>query len=150
MKQVDLTFRSELRAPQDRVWAWITSVEGISRELWPLLKMTAPRNVRSIQDIPMKPGRPLFRTWVLLFGLLPIDRSDLTLLQLEEGRKFVEQSPMLSMSLWRHERTLEAAGERTILTDKLTFKPRLIRTLTAWFIQTVFTHRHAVLRKQFS
>jgi ligand-binding SRPBCC domain-containing protein len=150
VKQVDLTFRSELRAPQDRVWAWITSVEGISRELWPLLRMTAPRNVRNIQDIPIEPGRPLFRSWVLLFGLLPIDRSDLTLLRLEQGRKFVEQSPMLSMRLWRHERTLEPSGERTTLTDKLTFEPRLATTLTRWFIATVFAHRHAVLRRQFS
>lgn len=150
MSQVELTFRSELRAPRERVWRWMTSVEGIARELSPLLKMTTPRNVQNLRDVPIEPGKPLFRSWVLLFGVLPIDRSDLTLLQLDEGRGFVEQSPLLSMSLWRHERTLEADGERTILTDRLTFRPRLATALTRWFIRTVFTHRHAVLRRQFA
>ena len=146
---VDLIFHSELRASRDRVWAWITSVEGISRELWPILKMTAPRNARSIQDVLIEPGKPLFRSWILLFGVLPVDRSDLTLLQLEEGTGFVEESPMLSMSLWRHERSLATNGEGTILKDMLTFKPRLATPLMKWFIQTVFTHRHVVLRRQF-
>ncbi|TMB59565.1 MAG: hypothetical protein E6J56_00050 [Deltaproteobacteria bacterium] len=85
-------------------------MEGISRELWPILRMTAPRGVKSIGDVPIEPGNPLFRSWILLFGLIPIDRSDLTLLSLDVGQRFVEQSPMLSMSLWRHVRTLEAAA----------------------------------------
>jgi ligand-binding SRPBCC domain-containing protein len=150
MSQVELTFRSELRAPRERVWAWITSVEGISRELWPILRMTAPRDVTNIQDVSTEPGKPLFRSWVFLFGILPIDRSDLTLIQFEDGRRFVEQSPMLSMALWRHERTLEADGERTTLTDEVTFKPRVATTMTRWFIGVVFAHRHAVLRRHFS
>ena len=144
---VELVFRSALSAPPDRVWAWITSAEGISRELWPVMKMTMPRNVTNIADVRIEPGKPLFRSWVLLFGVLPIDRSDLTLLSLERGTGFVEQSPMLSMSLWRHERTITTEGAQTILTDRLTFRPRIVRAVTAWFIRTVFTHRHAVLRK---
>jgi hypothetical protein len=38
-----------------------------------------------------------------------VDRSDLTFLELEPGRRFLEQSPMLSMKLWRHERIVEPA-----------------------------------------
>jgi len=149
MSDVELTFRSELSAPRDRVWAWVASVEGISRELWPILRMTAPRGVKHIGDVPIEPGKPLFRSWVLLFGIVPIDRSDLTLLRLDEGSGFVEQSPMLSMSLWRHVRTLETDGERTVLTDRLTFRPRMATAVTRWFIATVFRHRHAVLRRHF-
>ena len=149
MSQVELTFRSELSAPRDRVWAWVTSMEGISRELWPILRMTAPHGVKSIGDVPIEPGNPLFRSWILLFGIIPIDRSDLTLLSLDVGQRFVEQSPLLSMSLWRHVRTLEAAGERTVLTDQLTFRPRTATALIRWFIETVFSHRHAVLRRHF-
>jgi ligand-binding SRPBCC domain-containing protein len=147
--EIELTFRSELHAPRDQMWAWIASVEGISRELWPVLKMTVPASIKNITDVHITPGQPLFRSWVLLFGVLPIDRSDLTLLHLEAGRGFVEQSPMISMALWRHERTLEERDGRTILTDHLTFQPRLAKTLTRWFIRTVFTHRHNVLRRQF-
>jgi hypothetical protein len=67
-----------------------------------------------------------------------------------DGTGFVEQSPILSMSLWRHERTLEAEGGAAILTDRLTFAPRFGRALGAWFIRTVFGHRHAVLRQAFA
>lgn len=147
MPTVQLTFRSALGAPPERVWRWITSVDGISRELWPLLKMTTPRGVADIRNVPLQSGRALFRSWVLLFGVVPIDRSELTLLSLDEGRGFVEQSPMLSMRLWRHERTVDAEGAGSRLTDVLTFEPRFATPLVAWFIRTVFTHRHAVLRK---
>jgi ligand-binding SRPBCC domain-containing protein len=150
VKPVELTFQSRLDAPRDRVWAWATSVEGISRELRPLLRMTTPPELRNLRDVRLEPGKPLFRSWILLFGFLPVDRSDLTLLELRDGTGFVEQSPMLSMSLWRHERTLEAEGDATILTDRLTFAPRFGRALGAWFIRTVFGHRHAVLRKAFA
>src|SRR5262245_13205700 len=135
MSRVQLTFRSELNAPPDRVWAWAASVEGISRELGPILKMTTPRGVRSIEDVAIEPGKPLFRSWVFLFNVLPIDRSDLTLLEITPGRGFVEESPMLSMRLWRHERTLVPAGSGTILTDTLTFEPRFGTALTRWFIR---------------
>jgi len=147
MGEAVLTFRSELAAPPERVWEWMTSFDGISRELSPILRMTAPRDVRTIGDARIEPGRPLFRSWVLLFGVLPIDRSDLTLLRLDPGRGFVEESPMLSMRLWRHERWLEAGVGGTVLTDRLTFRPRLAAPLVVWFIGRVFAHRHAVLRR---
>jgi ligand-binding SRPBCC domain-containing protein len=144
-----LTFTSTLAATPARVWDWASSVGGISRELWPLLRMTVPRHVKNLHDVRVEPGRPLFRSWVFLFGLLPIDRSDLTMLELRAGRGFVEESPMLSMHLWRHRRTLAADGAHTTLTDELTFEPRFAPPLVAWFIRTVFTHRHAVLRAHF-
>src|SRR5438067_106868 len=139
MSQVELTFRSELSAPRDRVWAWVTSMEGISRELWPILRMTAPRGVKSIGDVPIEPGNPLFRSWILLFGIIPIDRSDLTLLSLDVGKRFVEQSPMLSMSLWRHVRTLSstpkaggftaaaASADRAMRAGRVPHMPRWLR-----------------------
>jgi ligand-binding SRPBCC domain-containing protein len=147
--RIVLTFTSELGASRARVWEWITSVGGISRELWPILKMTVPANVKNIQDVHVEPGRPLFRSWVLLGGLLPIDRTDLTILELRAGAGFLEESPMLSMRLWRHERTLDGGGAHTTLTDKLTFEPRFTSPLVTWFIRTVFAHRHAVLRRHF-
>jgi len=149
MSRVELTFTSDLACPPDQVWSWITSMRGISQELAPILKMTAPQGVTDIADVKVEPGQRLFRSWVLLFGVLPIDRSDLTLLSLEPGKGFLEQSPMLSMRLWRHERQLEASGEGTLLTDRLTFEPRIATFVTRWFIRTVFNHRHRVLEEHF-
>jgi ligand-binding SRPBCC domain-containing protein len=147
MAAVTLTFSSDLAAQPDRVWRWMTSMEGISREMSPLMKMTAPSGVASLTDLHFEPGARLFRSWILLFGVLPIDRSDLTLVSLDPGEGFVEQSPMFSMKLWRHERRLEAVGGGTTLTDTLTFEPRFVTGLTRWFIRMVFEHRHAVLRR---
>ena len=145
---VSLRFESRLVAPPERVWAWITSIEGISAEMWPYLRMTIPGGVRSLADVHPEPGAPLFRSWVLLFGVLPIDYSDLTLLELDPGRGFLEQSPMGSMTLWRHERRIVPDSESGVVTlvDQLTFRPRLAKGLVRWFIRRVFTHRHRVLR----
>ncbi len=147
MARIELTFESTLSAPRERVWEWITSVDGFPREFWPLLRMTVPRHITNLRDLDVEPGKPLFHSWVLLFGLLPIDYWKLTLVRLEAGTGFLEQSPTLSMRLWRHERTLRDHAGGTILMDRLTFEPRLATPLIRWFIRTIFVHRHAVLRR---
>jgi len=146
---VELFFESRLHASTGAVWQWITSVRGISAEMWPYFRMTAPPGMRSLQDVTFQPGKPLFRSRVFLFGFLPIDYSDLTLLELTPSEGFVEQSPMASMRLWRHERRIRTNpdGPGVILTDRLTFEPRWARGVVAWFLGKVFQHRHAVLRR---
>jgi ligand-binding SRPBCC domain-containing protein len=149
---ISLRFESRLHAPREAVWQWITSVHGISAELRPYLRMSAPRGVRSLTDLAFEPGRRLFRSRVYLFGLLPIDRSDLTLLELAPRRGFLEQSPVWSMRLWRHERRLlDCPGDpgAVVLTDQLSFTPRWTPRLVGWFLRRVFEHRHAVLRTRF-
>jgi ligand-binding SRPBCC domain-containing protein len=143
---VVLTFTSDLAASPEEVWKWIISMDGILAEMSPIMKMTAPPSTTGLADIAITPGKRLFRSWVLLFGVLPIDRSDLTLLSLDPGKGFVEESPMLSMKLWRHERSLLPSGTGTTLTDKLTFEPRFLPRATVWFIRKVFDNRHRVLR----
>ena len=149
---ISLHFESRLKAPREQVWQWITSLRGISAELSPLLRMSAPRGVRGITDLDFQPGRRLFRSRVYLFRLLPIDRSDLTLLELDPGRGFLEQSPVWSMRLWRHERRiLDCADDpgTVRLIDRLSFTPRWTPRLAGWFLRRVFLHRHAVLRSTF-
>lgn len=143
-----LRFESELTASPERVWDWITSIRGISREMAPIMKMTVPKSVETLSEVNVELGKPLFRSWVLLFGVLPIDRSDLTLVRLDVGRGFLERSPMLSMKLWQHERTISIRGGKTVLTDELTFEPRFLSKFVEWMIRTIFTNRHAVLRRE--
>lgn len=145
-----MRFESRLRAPRERIWTWITSVEGISTEIWPIFRMTAPKGVRSLADVTLQPGVRIFRSHIFLFGVLPIDYSDMTLLELSPGMGFVEQSPMGSMKLWRHERHIAPCPrepDALLLVDQLTFQPRMAKRLVAWFIHRLFTHRHKVLRK---
>jgi ligand-binding SRPBCC domain-containing protein len=151
-KPIELVFQSSLHASAAVVWEWMTSMHGISAELWPFLRMTAPPGLRSIADLELHPGQPLFRSRIFLFGVLPIDSSALTLIEITPGEGFVEQSPMRSMRLWRHERRLSSlgsTGEVVMLTDRLTFDPKWGRSVVAWFINKTFRHRHAVLRRHF-
>jgi hypothetical protein len=111
--------------------------------------MTFPKGKASLLDFKVVPGKPLFRSRILLFGVLPIDRSDLTMLEVEHGH-FIEQSPMASMKLWRHERVIVPAGEGALVTDKLEFSPRFATPLVRLFIKHFFQHRHSVLRRVFS
>ena len=53
-------------------------MKGVSRELWPLLRMTYPDGAESLAEDPFVPGRALFRSKLLLFGAVPIDWSELT------------------------------------------------------------------------
>ena len=87
--------------------------------------------------------------WLLLFGLIPVDRSDLTLMEIEPGRRFLEQSPMLGMKLWRHERIIVPVSGGATVTDRLEFAPRFASGLVCWFVRLFFNHRHAVLRRRF-
>lgn len=147
-REVRLSFVSELGASPEKAWGWAVSVDGVSRELWPLLRMTAASNVHRLDDIAVEPGKRLFRSWIFLLGVVPLGYSDLTLLELDRGRRFLEESPMSSMRRWRHERTVVPAPGGCTLRDDLTFEPRIAPALTAWLIRTIFTHRHAVLRQE--
>jgi ligand-binding SRPBCC domain-containing protein len=144
--------QSVLAAPQETVWARVSTFEGINDELRPLMRMTAPARVRALDPSEVVLGERIFRSWVLLFGLIPIDYDDLTLIALEPGRGFHERSRMLSMRVWEHERTLEPAGDSaTRVSDRLSFEPRLPGSgpLLERFIRATFRHRHRRLRRRF-
>jgi ligand-binding SRPBCC domain-containing protein len=144
--------QSLLAAPPDAVWARVSTFEGINDELRPLMRMTAPARVRALDPSEVVLGERIFRSWVLLFGLIPIDYDDLTLIALEPGRGFHERSRMLSMRVWEHERMLEPAGDSTTrVTDRLSFEPRLpgAGPLLERFIRATFRHRHRRLRRRF-
>jgi len=149
---VELRFSSKLAAPPDQVWTAVVSVEGLRREMRPFLRMTIPRGVASLDSLEVMPGRRLFRSYLLAFGVIPFDYSDLTLIELRPGRGFLEQSPMGSMRLWRHERRIDPVASDpgcSVVTDRLTFTPRFAAPLAAWIVHRFFEHRHAVLRRHF-
>ncbi len=147
--QYTATYSSDVKAKPEQIWEWMTSLEGISREMSPIMRMTAPAGVTNLQDIAFEPGKPMFRSWFLLFKFLPFDFSDFALERLEVGSGFVEQSTMGSMRLWRHVRQIKASETGCVLTDELTYEPRFAGFLANWFVRLLFNHRHKQLRKQF-
>jgi ligand-binding SRPBCC domain-containing protein len=139
-------------APPEEVWARVTSVEGVNDELRPWLRMTVPRGWRgaTLDDLPL--GRRVGRSWVLLGGVVPVDYDDLTLVEVEPGRRFLERSPMGSMRSWQHERVVRPAGDGACeLTDRLRFEPRLPGTarLSRAIVERLFAHRHRRLLRRF-
>jgi ligand-binding SRPBCC domain-containing protein len=141
-----------LAASPDAIWARVSTFEGVNDELRPLMRMTAPARVRALDPSQVVLGERIFRSWVLLFGVIPIDYDDLTLIALDPGRGFHERSRMLSMRVWEHERTLDPAGDRaTRVSDRLSFEPRLPGSgpLLERIVRATFRHRHRRLRRRF-
>ncbi len=71
MGKIVRTFESRLSVTPEEAWNWMTSAKGISTELSPILKMTMPKALSRLSDVEFVPGRRLFRSWTLLFGVLP-------------------------------------------------------------------------------
>jgi ligand-binding SRPBCC domain-containing protein len=143
--QYHLTFSTHLAASPATVWDWMTSFAGISREMAPYLHMSKPSGVTDLRSVGFKPGQAMFRSWISLFHLIPFDYSDLTLISLEEGVGFVEQSPM---RIWRYSRQLRPAADGgCVLTDELTFDPRIAGWLSCRIVRAFFSHRHRMLAR---
>jgi len=148
---LSLTFASELDAPLATVWDAIGTMEGVNAELAPWLKMTAPPEASGFRIEVAPIGRPLFASWVLFGGLLPIDRHSFVLADVQAGHGFVESSTSWTERRWEHRRNLEPSGDGCLLVDRLTFTPRvsLSGPILARVIGAVFRHRHRRLRKRF-
>jgi hypothetical protein len=149
-RRAEFRIASTLRAEPAAVWERAMSAEGINAELGPLLRMTVPRGLESLDLHGLEPG-PLGRSWLLLFGLIPVDYDENGLERIEPGRGFLERSTMLSQRLWEHERTIEPESGGCLVTDRVAWEPRLplpgavARPLFAAF----FRHRHRRLRRRF-
>lgn len=146
--------QSSVGAPADAVWRRVVTPEGINDELHPVMTMSIPGSARgmTIDDIPV--GTPIGRAWLRLFGVLPFDYDDLVIAELQPGRAFHEESTMLSMRLWRHERSVTPDGATAVVRDRITFQLRaglrLATPLVAAGIGALFSHRHRRLQRHFA
>lgn len=148
----EIAVSSRLEAPAPAVWARVVTPAGVNDEMRPLLRMTVPRGSSGFQIESIEPGRCVGRSWILLFGAIPFDYDDLTLVRIDPGRGFLERSSMLSQRLWEHERTIEPDGEGAcLIADRVAWELRvpLPGALLAPLISAFFQHRHARLRRHF-
>jgi ligand-binding SRPBCC domain-containing protein len=145
------TISSRLAASAEQVWAHASTFAGVNRELWPPIRMTYPSEMGRLTPEAIPLGRRAFRSWILLFGFIPIEFDDFTLVELEPGRGFYEVSRLLTIQEWRHRRTIAPDGDACLVRDEIALVPRwrwLGRPLLAVYSQ-VFRLRHRRLRRLF-
>jgi ligand-binding SRPBCC domain-containing protein len=147
--------QSVVDAPAEAVWARIVTPEGINDELRPVMTMSLPRGGEefTVDNVPV--GVPIGRAWLRLFGVLPFDYDHLVIAELQPGQSFREESTMLSMSQWRHERSVAPDGAtKAVVHDRLTFQLRtglrLATPVVAAGIGALFSHRHRRLQRHFA
>jgi ligand-binding SRPBCC domain-containing protein len=138
------------RVPADarRVWAHARTMAGVNAELAPFVRMTVPKRARglAVDDAPL--GEVALRSVLLAFGVVPFDRHSLRLTAVVPGRGFQERSTSVLQRRWDHDRTLTPDGAGTVVTDRVTFVPRMGGAgLAAPLVRALFAHRHRRLRR---
>lgn len=167
MSTYTLCVTSTLQISKYQLWDKISCFKGVNSEFYPLLKMTSPdENIRITDDMISTDGKPLFRSILLLFGILPIEYDLLCICDVKKYRYFKERSSMLLMSEWNHDRFLidplndtnedQNLLERTcesemngnapyvMVKDAVSFKPRIpfLGPILKHIVMLLFTYRH--------
>lgn len=152
-KEWQFEHRTEIAAPAAEVWARVVTADGINDEMRPWMTMSLPRGAEGVTIDNLAVGTPIGRAWLRLFGVLPFDYDHLTITELEPGHRFREESTMLSMRRWVHDRTIESIGTGATVIDRVTIGPRLpmrlIGPVLVRVLRAFFGHRHRRLTRHF-
>jgi len=132
----------------------MSSMAGVNLELSPYIKMTYPKDKANLSDQTTQfiSGETIFVSFLLLFGLIPIDVHFLRLDAFDKGTSFTENSVSLLQESWRHHRILtQTSAECVDVTDTVTLQPRLplLGHLLLPVVRFVFRGRHINLQSMF-
>ncbi len=144
-----LTMQLPLRADRSEVWAAVSTVAGINKEVRPLLRNTDPTHGAPFDTEPWRVSAPVL--WQLGLGFIPVDRHRVEMVALPDGRGFRESSSSWWHRVWWHERTLLDDSGGCIVRDDVEIEPRLRMAdpIMAWSVRWMFRRRHRHLRRQF-
>ncbi len=151
---IRLSFRSELAAPADVVWAKVSTMAGVNHELHPWVHMTVPASFgdRSLQDAtPDQLQGVLFRSVLLALRCIPFDVHSLHLSRVLPGEGFNEQSTSWMQKSWMHRRRVQAIDGGCVVMDELAIEPRLffMAPVVRAVVGFLFRHRHQRLAQAF-
>ena len=146
-----LNYSSHLAATADILWKHALCMTSVNTELHPLIKMTFPKNQNYVNIKKDQLGTVIFKSIILLFGIIPIDIYEVTFIEFEEGKYFQECSPTLTQRCWKHRREIIPVPEGCIIRDRVELEPRnkLWRPIYYWFAKKIFNTRHKNLQRLF-
>lgn len=141
---------STLPLPATRFWDYATLAD-VNRELAPWVQMTAPVSWKDVPFREWPAGKPLFRSWILLFGFLPIDLHSFFLHAVHPESGFEERSTSLMNKRWWHTRLVEPNPGGCLVSDVVQFESRLpfMGTLLVPIYRAIFRSRHRTLRRKY-
>ena len=145
---IKVSRQSDVAAPRERVWSVVSRLSGVNDELAPFLRMT--RGNHDDQLFPAQGnGTVSFSSWILLLGLLPLDRHSLN--ARSAGFRFAEESHSWLQRVWRHTRRLDEIPGGTRIRDDIEFEPRIavLAPIVGPIIEAIFRHRHKRLVRRF-
>jgi hypothetical protein len=110
--------------------------------------MTFPESVGNLVS-DCRPDQAPLRSWILLFGLVPVEYDDLTLVEVEDGRRFLERSEMLTQQIWQHEREILADADGSRIVDRVYIESRIpsLEKIQMAVFKVVFRYRHFRLKR---
>jgi hypothetical protein len=146
----EFTLQSDLAIGPDEFWA-ANTMKSVNWELSPIVRMTALKEWRSCPINQWEVGCLLFKSWILLFGIIPIDRHSFKLRRIYEGSGFLESSSSWVNKEWLHERRTTVRGSGCTITDHVTVVGRfpMLTNLLMPVYRFIFRHRHRRLRRNY-
>ena len=165
-----IQIKTILNISKTNLWNNISTFKGVNKELYPLLQMTCPdENIKLTKDLILIDengyNNPLFTSYLLLFGFIPIEYDSICIVDVVEYSHFKERSSMLLMSEWNHDRVLvdveppvqsdtntNSNTDHVLVTDTLSFIPRLtfFGPILKYIVKFLFIHRHSRLIQQYN
>jgi ligand-binding SRPBCC domain-containing protein len=148
-RAMQLTVESPVRADRAEVWAAVSTVQSVNRELGPFVRMTDPTNGEHFDAEPWRAGTPVL--WQLAFGVIPVDRHRVEMVALPDNGGYRETSSTWWHRVWRHERTLLDDPRGCVVRDSVELIPRrgVPAPFVASAVRRMFRSRHQHLTRQF-
>ncbi|MCV7256866.1 SRPBCC family protein [Mycobacterium hackensackense] len=121
---IEFSVNTEIRADVTTLWEYVIRPEGFAHELGPHLRMTIPAGFQG-QPSELSGGQVVGSSTVLLWGLIPIERARITILEIDPPHRIRELHTMVFFSRWQQTRELSPVGpDRTRVTDTITYSLR--------------------------
>lgn len=151
MAELSFHRSSVVTATAEEVLSSLT-MKSVNAEMRPLARMTVPTEWADRPILEWPTGVPLFNSWILLLGILPVDRHSVCFRSITPGKGFAETSTSLLNSSWHHQRVIAPCNSGCRIADAVTFRCRLplLGYLLRPLYTMVFRRRHQQLRTRFA